>query len=232
MAIQCHDVPLSGFMSLVASRYARSTNKKVNRTGHLFERRHRAILVQADSYLKELVRYIHFNPVRSGLVDDLADYRWSSHLSYLVGGQPDWLSLNWVLSMFGKTITDARHQYASFMNADYQASIWQGLRHGMDSDCRILGDDGFRESFSDERAQQSVQKDLQQLTQEICCKYGVTEAELASASRVRRNARIRAEIGLAAVNNGIATNAEVARMFNRSQSALSRSINRLRRQTQ
>ena len=72
MAIQCHDVPLSGFMSLVASRYARSTNKKVNRTGHLFERRHRAILVQADSYLKELVRYIHFNPVRSGLVDDMA----------------------------------------------------------------------------------------------------------------------------------------------------------------
>jgi REP element-mobilizing transposase RayT len=93
LAIQCHDIPLSKFMGFVASRYARSTNKKINRSGHLFERRHRAILVQADSYLKELIRYIHQNPLRAGMVDDLTDYQWSSHLAYLQGKQPNWLTL-------------------------------------------------------------------------------------------------------------------------------------------
>jgi REP element-mobilizing transposase RayT len=93
LAIQCHDIPLAKLMGFVASQYARSTNKKINRSGHLFERRHRAILVQADSYLKELIRYIHQNPLRAGMVDDLTDYQWSSHLAYLQGKQPNWLTL-------------------------------------------------------------------------------------------------------------------------------------------
>ena len=54
----------ANFISFVASQYARSTNKKLNRSGHLFERRHRAILVQPIAYLKELIRYIHLNPLR------------------------------------------------------------------------------------------------------------------------------------------------------------------------
>ena len=77
-------------MRLVASRYARSTNRKMQRSGHLFERRHHLVLVQADRYLKKLVRYIHQKPVRAGMVDDLAAYSWSSHRAYLEEDKPDW----------------------------------------------------------------------------------------------------------------------------------------------
>jgi putative transposase len=70
LAIQAGVDSLSRFMNFTASGYARATNRKLGRCGHLFERRYRAILVQEDSYLKELVRYIHCNPVRAGIVDE------------------------------------------------------------------------------------------------------------------------------------------------------------------
>lgn len=230
MAIQCHDRPLSGFMRCIASQYARSTNKKMGRTGHLFERRHRAILVQADSYLQELVRYIHLNPVRAGMVEAIADYPWCSHRAYLTGTPPDWLTLDWVLSAFGESLADARHQYARFMRIDCPTSIWQKFREGSDNDHRVLGDDGFIASLEHDVAQPAVRQTLTELTQVICRQHDVSAAELKSSSRERKYSAVRAEIGLAAIENGIASNAEIARYFVRNQSGTSRAINQLRRQ--
>ena len=230
LAIQCNDVPLSKFMGFVASQYARSTNRKIDRSGHLFERRYRAILVQADSYLQELVRYIHQNPLRAGMVDDIADYQWSSHLAYMHGNQPTWLTLNWVLSMFGNTAAEARLQYARFMQVACRTVTRQSLRDGAGDDNRILGDDGFLDSLGGELRKSSIHANLKELTLEICRKYDVSEAMLASVSRDRKYSRIRAEIGLVAIETGIATNAEVARRFNRCQSGMCRAINVLRKQ--
>ena len=232
LAIQSHDIPLWKFMGFVASQYARSTNKKINRTGHLFERRYRPILVEADSYLKELIRYIHQNPLRAGMVDKLTDYQWSSHLAYLRGSQPVWLTLDWVLSMFGDTVADARRQYVHFMQSACSKEIRQRLKHGTDADHSTLGHDGFRGSLAIELTQSAIPQALKELTQEICRQYEISPAELASASRDRRYSRIRAEIGLAAIEGRIATNADIARCFNRSQSGMSRAINCLRKQIQ
>ena len=231
MAIQCHKRPLSEFMRLVASQYARSTNKKMQRTGHLFERRHRAILVQADAYLKELVRYIHLNPLRAGMVEAIADYPWCSHQAYLTGSPPDWLTLDWVLSAFGESLGDARRQYARFMRIDYPTSISQQFRDGSDADQRVLGDDEFIASLAHDMTQPSARQTLAELSHDICQKHDVSAAELKSFSRERKYSAIRAEIGLAAIENGIASNAEIARYFNRNQSGLSRAISRLRRQS-
>lgn len=229
MAIQCRTIPLSRFMGFVASQYARSTNKKMNRSGHLFERRYRAILVQEDSYLKELVRYIHQNPLRAGIVEDLLDYPWISHSAYLSGNPPKWLTVDWVLSVFGETVADARRRYADFMRSDAQVSVWRELRDGMDNDSRVLGDDRFLASLCPTVTQSASTRSLSEFVQDACEKYGVTKAELASASRERKYSRIRAEIGLAALEAGVTTIAELARCFNRSQSGLSRSISRLRK---
>ena len=230
MAIQCHERPLSGFMRLIASQYARSTNKKMKRTGHLFERRHRAILVQADSYLQELVRYIHLNPVRAGMVEAAADYQWCSHRAYLTGRPPDWLTLDWVLSAFGKSLADARRQYARFMRIDYPTAISQKFREGSDDDNRVLGDDGFIASLEHDVTQPAAQQTLAELAQVICQQHDVSTGELKSSSRERKYSAIRAEIGLAAIESDVASNAEIARYFNRNQSGLSRAICRLRRQ--
>ena len=67
LAIQIEDRPLGALMQWVAAQYARVFNRRYRRSGHLFERRHRAIWVDADRYLLALVRYIHHNPVRAGI---------------------------------------------------------------------------------------------------------------------------------------------------------------------
>ena len=65
LAIQVADVPLGRAMMRIASRYARDIQRSLHTTSHFFERRYRALLVDADEYLLTLVRYIHLNPVRA-----------------------------------------------------------------------------------------------------------------------------------------------------------------------
>ena len=88
MLVQVADVPLSRLMLRVASRYARTVQIALATTGHLFERRYPALLVDADSYLLTLLRYIHLNPVRAGLVGDAQLYRWSSAQAHADGADP------------------------------------------------------------------------------------------------------------------------------------------------
>jgi putative transposase len=228
LAIQSHVEPLSRFMGDVTSQYARATNKKTSQSGHLFERRYQAILVQADIYLRELVRYIHLNPLRAGLVDSPADYRWSSHSAYLGGSQPDWLTTDWVLSMFGDTMASGRRQYASFMNTECDTATWECFRVGGENDDRVLGDDDYVESLDVELDCVPPTGDLGALVREYCQRYGVTENELVSGSKTRLHSKVRAEIGLAAIEGKVATLAEVAHRFRRSQSGMCRTINRLR----
>jgi len=86
--------------------------------GHLFQERYKALLVDKDSYLLELVRYIHLNPIRAGLVGTPDGYEWSGHRAYLGQEHIPWLTCDTVLSQFGDTVKASREQYASFvMNA-------------------------------------------------------------------------------------------------------------------
>ncbi|MGI9307911.1 MAG: transposase, partial [Gammaproteobacteria bacterium] len=81
-AIQVSEEPLAAAIRYAASQYSRKINLSQGRTGHLFERRHRAILVEDENQLKGLVRYIHNNPVRAGMVEHPGEYRWNSHPLY------------------------------------------------------------------------------------------------------------------------------------------------------
>jgi len=224
VAIQCGRKPLSGFMAGLSSRYAKSTNRKFARSGHLFERRYTPFLVQADSYLRELIRYIHQNPVRAGLTLDLAAYRWSSHSSYLGGSCPDWLTVDWVLHFFGNTELIARAAYTDFMQKDQQDSMLELFRKGGQTDDRVLGNDDFLESVTGPSAVPNAELNLEQIVDATCAKYGVDKENLRSASRDRKFARIRAEIGSRARENGTATVQEIASYFGRSHAAISRAI--------
>lgn len=115
MAVQVSDRRLGSFMNWVTSQYARVTNKRLDRSGHLFERRYGAKLVDSDSYLLQLVRYIHLNPVMAKVVEDPADYPWSSHRAYLGYHRPALLTVGWVLSCFGERRGEARRAYERFM---------------------------------------------------------------------------------------------------------------------
>jgi REP-associated tyrosine transposase len=232
MAIQAGAEPLAGFMRFVASRYARYFNRETGRPGHLFERRYRAILVQQDEYLLELVRYIHLNPVRARMVTDPADYQWSSHNAYLQKRRADWLTVDFVAGLFDTNRRGARLAYARFMTAQPTDTTLQLLRNGISEDDRILGDDSWTKDVLASRHSPVTHRNFDDLVQDTCRRYRITESALASRSRSRLNSNIRAEIALAATNQGIATVTEVAKRFGRAHSGLSRALNRLRDQRQ
>ena len=109
-------MPLSKIMQNVAFRYTRWVNKRQGRIGHLFQGRYKAILVDAKGYLLELIRYIHLNPVRAGLVRHSEEYPWSGHRAYrrrayLGDERLPWLSTEWVLGQFDKRLPTCRARY-------------------------------------------------------------------------------------------------------------------------
>jgi putative transposase len=103
-------------MQWINVSYATYFNRKRDRHGHLFQGRFKAILIDADEYLKHLSRYIHLNPVRAKMVSSPADYQWSSYGAF-IGKQksPQFLETDWLLSTFGKSRKNARKSYQDFV---------------------------------------------------------------------------------------------------------------------
>ncbi len=79
-------VELSKVMQTLMTAYSMYINKKHDRVGHVFGGRFKSIIVGEEQYLLELIRYIHLNPVRAGLVDRAESYPWSSYLKYMSTG--------------------------------------------------------------------------------------------------------------------------------------------------
>lgn len=105
---------LSKFMRRLLTGYAGSFNRRHGRHGHLFENRYKSIICDEDSYFTELVRYIHLNPLRAGLVKSVTEldrYRWCGHAGLLAAMPPAWHHVKEVLSWFGKISVKARRAY-------------------------------------------------------------------------------------------------------------------------
>ena len=119
-------------MHWFGTTYTRRFNIRHSRIGHLFQGRYKSILVQNDAYLLQLSCYIHRNPLRAGFVKRLADYRWSSYLSYAYGqNAPDWLQTESILSLFS-----GEDRYKSYRKkvqgyAKEEKRLWEDLRHGL-----------------------------------------------------------------------------------------------------
>ena len=77
--VQIGERPLGQVMQRIAMRYSRYRHRALKTTGHLFERRYKALLVDVDQYFLTLLRNIHLDPVEAHIVKDPADYAWSSH---------------------------------------------------------------------------------------------------------------------------------------------------------
>ena len=92
---------ISCTMQVVGSRYAFHFNKRHDRTGTLWEGRHRSSLIDSDTYLLTCYRYVESNPVRAGIVQTARDYEWSSHLMN-TSGELDWLTPHEIYGALGR----------------------------------------------------------------------------------------------------------------------------------
>jgi len=181
LLLKTEAIPISTVMRRLLTGYALWFNRKHDRSGHLFQNRFKSILCQEEAYLLELVRYIHLNPLRSGLVQDLDGldrYPYSGH-SVLTGKvEHPWQDAQWVLGMFGKGLTAQRRAYLSFVEKGVDEGRrqdltgggllrsvggWEGVKALRErktyqrNDERILGDGDFVERVL-ASAQEAVEK--------------------------------------------------------------------------
>lgn len=140
LMIETPEANLSLGMRQLNGVYTQNLNRNHGRVGHVFQGRYKALLVQKDSYLLELSRYIVLNPVRAGMVRSAKDWRWSSYQGTAgFVAAPDWLSVDWILSCFAKRKKVAMERYRQFVSdGRSQASPWGQLKSQI-----YLGDDAF-----------------------------------------------------------------------------------------
>jgi len=158
---------ISKFMRRLLTGYALRYNRRHRRSGHLFQNRYKSIICEEESYLLELVRYIHLNPLRASVVKSMGGldhYPWSGHRVLMGKGKNDWQEREYVLHQFHKREGRAIRSYRKYMEEGKDQGrrselVGGGLirslggwsqvlplgssREKMEHDCRILGSGDF-----------------------------------------------------------------------------------------
>jgi REP element-mobilizing transposase RayT len=145
LMIETPEPNLSRGMRQLNGVYTQGFNRRHRKVGHLFQGRFKAILVERDSYLLELARYVVLNPVRARMVKSPAGYAWSSYRPTLgLDPIPPGLSIDWLLGQFAKTKPVARQRYAAFVQSGIgKPSPWEDLKGQV-----LLGSETFVEKMA------------------------------------------------------------------------------------
>ena len=123
---------LSQGMQFLNSILCQGFNRRHKRVGHVLQGRFKAILVEKESYLLELARYIVLNPVRAGAVSHPREYQWSSYLATAGGAKPpEFLTVSWILSHFDKDLVQARTDYRQFVKEGRGVPVWDSVKGGL-----------------------------------------------------------------------------------------------------
>ncbi len=141
LLVETPEANLSRGMHRINALYSQAFNRRHERVGHLLQGRFKAILVEKERHLLELVRYVVLNPVRAGLVSAAADWPWSNYRATAgLGPAPEWLETEWTIAQFG-TGGNARSAYREFVLAGCSGlqEPWRRVTNQL-----FLGSDDFR----------------------------------------------------------------------------------------
>jgi putative transposase len=226
LALQAGEIPLSRGLHNLSFRFTRWMNWRKNSTGHLFQGRFKAVLVDSDPYLLELVRYIHLNPVRAKLVKAPDEYPWSSHGAYLGKEHLPWITTDWMLSQLGKTAKKARIAYRAFVHDGLEEKHRPEFYGGGD-DLRVLGNDAFIEKCLAGSCSRPLRLTVRDIAAAVCLAYNIDVNELRAKSQRRIISEARAMVGWLAFDSSNVTLTEVGQYVNRDVGSISSAVRRL-----
>jgi len=214
---------LSSAVQNFAFRYAQRINRFRNEIGHVFQGRFKSILVNEENYLTKLVRYIHLNPVRAGLVKQPEEYKWSGHNAYLGTDPIAWIERDYVLKKYSDEYDIAVRRYNEFIHGGIGCEPEVDFKIGHKAG--IIGEDAFIKMVlagESENKGSGIDITLSDVIQHVCTKYNVSETEIVSESRARGVAHVRAVITLLARDIVGISIIETAKKLNRDPGGLSR----------
>ena len=183
---------LSRVMRHVNGVYTQRYNRRRKTDGQLFRGRYKSILVDGDSYLLELLRYIHRNPVRAGMCETVKEYPWTSHYGYLSKAQKwDWLHKYTLLGMFADQPGQAKRAYSAFVQREDSPEIADFFsKKNLSS---ILGSaefiDWVKGKFYQQKKDEEVPESrrlaptLAEIRRAVCQEYNIDEEALGQSRR-------------------------------------------------
>ncbi len=139
---------LPQFMRQVNGIYTQLFNRRYGSDGTLFRGRYKAIVVQEEFYLMRVIRYIHQNPIKAGIVKKAAEYKWSSHINYIKGGKKySWLKYADVINREWLKGRKGARAYEMFMEEEDDKELEELYRaRNLGS---ILGDNDYKDDISE-----------------------------------------------------------------------------------
>lgn len=193
--------------------FTQTTNHLHQRVGHLFQGRYKAILVEKNSHLLELARYVVLNPVRAGMVRDVADWPWSSwQATTNCEPSPKWLNTDGILAQFGHTRANAAAAYAVFVREGVGLpSVWKKLNNQI-----FLGSELFVKHMQSVAGKQ----EMKEIPRSQRCRKVFTLDEYEQNSESVKIAMVRA------FSSGGYTMEEIANHFKVHYSTVSRTLKR------
>jgi len=196
LLVQTPDANLSRCMRHINGIYTQRYNARNGCDGTLFRGRYKSIVVDADLYLLELVRYIHRNPLRAGIVAKLDDYEWSSHKGYVSKAKKwEWLHKNYILGIFSKDKRTQIISYKRFISSEESAELIH--YYSKKNIPSILGDKIFVKLLKDSFLKKKKEKEIPESTklcpevidinQAVCAYYQIEETDLIRSRRGAEN---------------------------------------------
>ena len=221
---------LSKSMQWFGVSYTRRFNVRHGRSGHLFQGRFKAFLIENNAYLLRLSYYIHRNPLRAGIVHRLIDYQWSSYPFYAYGKKPpQWLNIDPILSQF--RVKDKNKAYREEVQryAKEKKSIWEEVKHGL-----FMGSKEFIERIRSEylmdnphteipqQRQVLKGKDLKEIFDRVVSVLGC-DVQVLKSSRVKGKDKENRDLLIYFLwKMGLYTNKEIGNLLEITYSAVSR----------
>ena len=229
LLLETGEVPLSRIMQRLGSSYTQYFNRRHKQVGHLFQGRYKAIVCDKNSYLLELTRYLHLNPVRAQVVKEPGEYKWSSYASYVGKAQgQQWLDSREVLEQFSRKVSEARQLYRRF--------VLEGIGEGHKEEYydvlegRFLGDNEFAEQSkakTEDPGYVRLKITSEALLGAACAVLGRKKAEMIGAQKDRERVRAREAICYVGRNRTELSVTALARSLGVDGTCVSRSVARM-----
>ncbi len=196
MLVKTPEANISRSMRHLNGVYTQRYNRRHHCDGQLFRGRYKSILVGSDSYLLQVVRYIHRNPVRAGLVDSLDAYNWSSHKGYVsVAKKWDWLFKEYILMRLSKNRGDWLRYYRKWVSVEKEGEVSQAI--GQERWPAVLGPkeflDRIKEMFGPKKTNEEIPSSRELLPEAgsiietVCGAFGVAGSDLLKTRRGQTN---------------------------------------------
>ena len=226
LAIERGKFPLSRIMAGLQSSYTQYFNRRHGRVGHLFQGRYKAFLVEKDRYGLALLRYIHENPVKAGVVARPEEYGWSSDRFYRRGRGPEWLDLDGMLAMLGSRRSAAVRGYRRLMRERVEEPYEQLRSFGQ----AVKGEEAFANRMLQRVGEPPVLRPgltVEAVAREVARLEGVPVVEMRGVGRDHRASRARLMVVWAGREVGGIPIARSAKYFLRDTSTMARGLSRL-----